>query len=337
MKQAGARALAFCESPPAKPRIALVFGSDPGLVSTSADALAKAWAPGIDPINIVKLNDDDLRRDPQLLADELVARSLLGGDRLVRVRAEKDASYKLILEILADVDRNALTPEAAWIIESGELNKTNKLRVGFEGAANAIALQLYADDEASVADLVSKRLAAAGVAIEPDALAAFVADLPGDRRLALSEIEKIELYAVGLGRSLAMEDIMQLASAEQPRGADDAADAAIAGNASAAALSVNRFLDAGGNPISALRTLHFRLLRVSDAVASGAGTGARLRPPIFDKEWPAFSRALRDWPAPVIHRAFTRLYEAEKTCKQAGAPAEAILRQRIHRIAVRMI
>jgi len=337
MKQAGARALAFCESPPARPRIALIFGGDPGLVSTSADALAKAWAPGVDPINIVKLNDDDLRRDAQLLADELVARSLLGGDRLVRVRAEKDASYKLILEILADVDKGVLTPEASWIIESGELNKANKLRVGFEEADNAVALQLYADDEASIADLVTKRLAAAGVSVEPDALAAFVADLPGDRRLALSEIEKLELYSVGLGRSLRLDDILQLASAEQPRGADDAADAAIAGNAPAAALSVNRFLDAGGNPISALRTLHFRMLRVSDAVASGAGTGGRLRPPIFDKEWPAFSRALRDWPAPTIHRAFTRLYEAEKACKQAGAPAEAILRQLIHRIAVRMI
>ncbi|HVY87987.1 MAG TPA: DNA polymerase III subunit delta [Hyphomonadaceae bacterium] len=337
MKQAGARALAFCESPPARPRIALIFGGDPGLVSTSADALARVWVPAPDPINVIKLTDDDLRRDPQLLADELVARSLLGGDRLVRLHAEKDASYKLILEIIADIDKNALVPEAFWIIEAGELNKTNKLRAGIEAAESAIALQLYADDEASVSDLVTKRLAAAGAAIEPDALVSFVADLPGDRRLALSELEKLELYAVGLGRPITAGDVALLASAEQPRGADDAADAAIAGDAPSATLSVNRYLDAGGSAISALRTLHFRLLRVSDAVASGAGTGVRLRPPIFEREWPAFSRALRDWPAPAIHRAFTRLYEAERACKQAGAPSEAILRQLIHRIAVRSI
>jgi DNA polymerase III subunit delta len=337
MKQAGARALAFCQAPPERSRIALIYGSDPGLVSTSADALAKAWTPGADPINIVKLSDDDLRRDAQLLADELVARSLLGGDRLVRVRAEKDASFKLILDILADVDKGMLTPEAFWIVEGGDLNRSNKLRVGFEESAKGMALQLYADDEASVSDLVTKRLAAAGVAIDPDALAAFVADLPGDRRLALSEIEKLELYAVELARPVSLDDVAQLASAEQPRGADDAADAAIVGDAAGATLSVNRYLDAGGNPISALRTLHFRMLRVSDAVASGSSAGARLRPPIFDREWPAFSRALRDWPPPVIHRAFTRLYEAEKACKQAGAPADAILRQLIHRIAVRMV
>jgi DNA polymerase-3 subunit delta len=253
------------------------------------------------------------------------------------VRVEKEASSKLLLDVLADINKGALTPEAFWIVEAGELNKSSRLRTGFEESSSAVALQLFEDDASTIADLVTKRLAAAGVAIEPEALTVFVADLPGDRRLALSELEKLELYAIGLGRPVATSDIASLASAEQPRGADDAADAAILGDAAAASLSVNRYLDAGGNPISALRTLHFRLLRVSDAVASGAGTGARLRPPIFDREWPAFSRALRDWSAPAIHRAFTRLYEAEKLCKQAGAPSDAILRQLIHRVAVRSL
>ena len=337
MKQAGPRALAFCEKPQGTTKIALIFGGDSGLVSTSADTLARNWLPKPDPFNVIKLSDDDLKRDPQMLGDELVARSLMGGERLIRVRVDKDASSKYLLEILADIDKGVLTPEAFWIIEAGELNKTNKLRVGFEESKSAIALQLYADDEAAVSDLVTKRLAAAGVAIEPEALAVFVADLPGDRRLALSELEKVELYAIGLGRSITLADISQLASAEQPRGADDAADAAILGDARQATLSINRYLDAGGNPISALRTLHFRMLRVSDAVASGAGTGMRLRPPIFEKEWAAFSRAIRDWRAPVIHCAFTRLYEAEKSCKQAGAPSDAIVRNLIHKIATRSL
>lgn len=337
MKQAGPRALAFCEKPQGETRIALIFGADPGLVSTSADTLAYNWLPSPDPFNIIKLSDDDLKRDPQMLADELVARSLLGGERLVRVRVDKDASSKYLLELLGDVEKGIITPEAFWIIEAGELNKTNKLRTGFEASNKAVALQLYADDESTIVELVNKRLAAAGVAIEPAALAIFVADLPGDRRLALSELEKLELYAVGLGRAVNAQDVALLASAEQPRGADDAADAAILGDAPQATLSINRFLDAGGGAISALRTLHFRMLRVSDAVSSGAGSGMRLRPPIFDNEWPRFSRALRDWNAPAIHRTFTRLYEAEKTCKQAGAPQEAIVKTLIHRIATRTL
>jgi len=337
MKLAGQRALAFCEKPQGKSRIALIFGGDPGLVSTCADQLAERWVPGVDPFNIVKLSDEDLKRDPQLLADELVARSLLGGDRLVRVRIDKETAARSVIEILGDIEKGLLTPEAAWIVEGGDLGKTSKLRGAFEASETANALQLYADDEATVGDLVTRRLAAAGVVIDPPALASFVAELPGDRRLALSELEKLELYAIGLGRPVTSEDIALLASAEQPRGADDAADAAILGDTAQATLAINRYLDAGGNPISALRTLHFRMMRVLDAVATNAGTGMRLRPPIFEKEWPSFSRAMRDWRAPAIQRTFNRLYEAEKSCKQAGAPADAILRNLIHRIATRTI
>lgn len=337
MRLAGQRALAFCEKPQGRSRIALVFGSDPGLVSTSADQLAERWAPGIDPFNIVKLSDDDLKRDPQLLADELVARSLLGGDRLVRVRIDKETSAKPVIDVLADIDNGVLAPEAAWIVEGGDLGKTSKLRGAFEASESAQALQLYADDEATIGDLVAKRLAAAGIVMEPPAMSAFIAELPGDRRLALSELEKLELYAIGLGRAVTAQDVALLASAEQPRGADDAADAAILGDAAQATLSINRYLDAGGNPISALRTLHFRMMRVLDAVASNAGSGMRLRPPVFEREWPAFSRAMRDWRAAAIQRTFNRLYEAEKSCKQAGAPSEAILRNLIHRIATRTI
>ena len=337
MKLAGARALAFCDKPQGKSRIALIFGGDPGLVSTAADMLAERWAPGIDPFNLVKLGEDDLKRDPQALADELVARSLLGGDRLVRVRIEREPSARPVIEILGDIEKGMLTPEAAWIVEGGDLGKTSKLRAAFEASSAAQALQLYADDEAAINDLVTRRLAAAGAVIEAPALAAFVAELPGDRRLALSELEKLELYAVGLGRAVTAHDISLLASAEQPRGADDAADAAILGDAAQATLAINRYLDAGGNPISALRTLHFRMMRVIDAVASGAGSGMRLRPPVFEKEWPAFSRAIRDWRAPALQRTIARLYEAEKYCKQAGAPSDAIVRNLIHRIATRTI
>src|SRR5690606_17438384 len=150
------------ESPPARPRIALIFGADPGPVSASAEALTKAWAPGADPLNIAKLGEDDLKRDPQLLADVRIARTLHARERVVSVRSEKDAGARLILSILADIETDALRPEAYWIVEAGELNKSNKLRAAFEGSKAAIALQLFADDEASLSELVAKRLAAAG-------------------------------------------------------------------------------------------------------------------------------------------------------------------------------
>jgi DNA polymerase III subunit delta len=335
VKLAGPKAQAFCQRPPKDVRIALLFGSDGGLVSEAADTLARAWVPDIDPFNLVRLADEDLRRDPARLEDELVARSLLGGDRIVRLRIERETAAGPVLALLKQVESNAFLSEAAFLIEAGDLGKKSDLRAAFEIAGKAAALHFYPDDEASILDLVRERLARAGVAIEPDALALFSADLAGDRRLALAEIEKLELYALDLGRPVGPADIAGIASAEQPMGADDAADAVILGDVVAADRALNRFFDAGGSAISALRTLHFRLVRVTDATASGAASGMRLRPPVFDRDWPQFSRALRDWTPARIRRALARLYETELACKQAGVPAEALVSQLVLRLATR--
>ena len=55
-----------------------------------------------------------------------------------------------------------------------------------------------------------------------------------------------------------------------------------------------------------------------DAVGQDAGSGRRLRPPVFEKEWPAFSRAIRDWRAPTLQRTIARLYDAGRGLSRAN-------------------
>lgn len=337
MKIAGARALSYCQKPKRGDHAALIFGSDPGLVSSSAETLTKAKVKDLDPTNLVRLTDDDLKADEARLADELVARSMFGGDRIVRVRMEKETQAKKILDILSDIDAGTLIPEAFLIVEGKELGKNSKLRAGFENASSAVALQLYADDETTIAEFISEELSKESISIEPDALAIFADELTGDRRLAISEVEKLKLYAYKLGRAVNVEDVTSIMVAEQPKGADVAADAAINGDTNTATTAINRFLEAGGNPISAMRTLHFRMLRVLDAIATDAHNGRRLRPPIFDKEWPAFAKGLKDWNTARTKRALSQLYQAEKNCKQAGAPTQAILCNLILSISKRSV
>ena len=134
----------------------------------------------------------------------------------------------------------------------------------------------------------------------------------------LSELGSSDLYAVGLGRAVIPGDIALLASAEQPWGADDAADAAILGARRAdAAILGEPVPGRRRRPISAMRTLHFRLLRVSDALASGATFRSAVSRRSTTGVAGVFSRAAESGLAPAVHRAFARLYEAEKTCKQA--------------------
>lgn len=337
MKKTGQAAIDFCSSPPNALRCALLFGEDTGLVECLAQDLLARWIPQADPMNIIRLSDEDLRKNPDILEDQLCARSLMGGETLVRVKTDKDTSQKVLIEALKKIEGGRLFQEAFWIIEAGDLTRNSKLRTAFEDSGIAIALELSPDGEAEINDLVSRHLDSAGIELEPDAKAAFCSELAGNRRLALSELEKLSLYAINLDRSVTLTDIRSFASGEIVRGADDAADAAILGDIRACENAIDRFLDSGGSPITALRILHLRLMRVSNAQATRASNGFRLWPPVPTSEWPAFSKALKDWTPAMVLSAFQMLYRTEASCKSAGSPADALVRQAIRTVAARTL
>jgi DNA polymerase-3 subunit delta len=327
MKLAGARALEFCARPPEAARCVLLFGGDPGLTSYAADRLSAAWSDRCGGVSLTRLSDDDIRSDPSVLADRLLSRSLWGEPTLIRQKCERETASRTVLEALADIESGRVAPEALWLIEAGDLNKSSRLRAGFEAARLATALHLYPDTEKDLAELAARTLADSGVRLSREALALFCAEMTGDRRLAVAELEKIALYGRDLGRPLTVEEIAALCGAQQNRGADDAVDQALRGDPRRALDDLDRFLDVGGAPIAVLRIAQSRLQRLCDADRLGPGGGARLRPPVFERDWPAFAAILRRWPPRALLSAQTALYDAERLCKQAGAPAEAIVRQ----------
>ncbi len=329
----GEKALSFTQRPKAGINTVLAFGQDAGVVSDTIQSLISKWKKlEKGDLEIVRLQEEELKKDPALLAETLTAVSLLGSKQCIRVRLSNESLSKQFINLIEDISKGIIYPENYLAIEAPDLKKKSKLRECFSSSPDAACLHLFADTEDQIADYIKTQLRNHNILIDDLALELFASDLPGDRRLANSEIEKLSLYAHELNRSINEEDIKQIAATEQPRGADDAADAALAGNAGSANQALDRYLDAGGSAISALRTLHFRLLRVIDAQS-----GARfLRPPVFDKERPAFNKMLKDWNSTRSNRALSMLYAAEKSCKQAGISTEAILKIVIDRISRRL-
>lgn len=331
MNLSGAKALAFCRKPSSDARVFLIFGADEGVVSDAADTLARQFVQSTD--DIVRLQEDDIKKDPARLSEELSARALLGGSQLLRLHLTNESFAAKLKTVLDDLEAGAFHCENPLIIEAGDLSKKSKTRQACESSPVVQTLHMFADSEADVMEIVKSHLSENEIEIDQEALEAFATELPGDRRLARSEIDKLSLYAIGLGRAVNVQDIKAVSATEQPKGADDAADAALGGHAAKAVVAIDRFLDAGGSPVGGLRTVHFRLMRALDAQA-----GAKfLRPPVFGPEKTAFNAMLRDWNAPRITRALTMVYAAEKVCKQGGAPAEAALRTVIDRISQRRL
>ena len=333
----GKQATDFARKP--KPSIwaVLAFGEDEGLASDAALSLIKAWTPKGTSMDVTTLDDDSIKKNPALLFDGLEAVSLLGDPRVIRVRTNGDKIAGLLKEAIQKGDEVEGVYAARLVIEAGALQKRSKLRATAEAAQHTACLQLFADEAGDIEARVTQALTATGADIAPDALSAFVGDLPGHRKLANQEIEKLALYALDLGRAITRDDIRALSATDVDHDLSAAIRAALDGQPAAVHSALDRLAVAGTSGISILRSLQFETLRMLDAhtkIASGQpNPGMKLRPPVWQSEWGAYSLRLKKWPARRLMRVMERIYEAERQAKAGSGSADPVVRILMNEIA----
>lgn len=325
----GKSASAFSRKPDPQVWAVLAFSDDEGLASDIGQSLVAAWTGKGPPPEVTTLDDDAIKKDAALLFDALEAVSLLGDARVVRVRTSGDKIAALLADVFKEGDAKEGRFAARLIVEAGSLQKKSKLRAAAEGAKRTAALHLFADEGADIEARVKQALLEAGATIESDALLAFVGDLPGHRLAANSEIEKLALYAHGLGRALTLSDIRALSATELEQTISAAIDATLDGRPGAANTAFDKLASAGTGGIGLLRSLQFEVHRMLDAharIAEGqANPNMKLRPPVWQSAWPAYRARLAKWPVRRLTRVLERIYDAEAQAKLAGGSADAVV------------
>lgn len=327
MKISGASIRRFLQKPDKKIGAVLLHGPNESYVHEAAQALA-AWALGgsDDPYAITKLGEDEIKRDGALLADALAAQSLLGGPTIVWARISGKSADAAIVDALERIERSDAS--GYLIVEAGDLGSSAELVKKFGAAKNAAAIAFYEESEAERVQHAKALARELGVSLDHAGEQAFLDALPPDRGLVRQEVEKLALYAHGLGRELRADDVEALMTGEAESALDAASLAAAEGRAAHALEALAR-IDAFSG-VSALRALLRRLhqlrdLRVMiDAGASPADAVAKLRPPVFWKERDAVIAQARLWTTKKLGAAYDTLWAAELRAKTAGAPQDLI-------------
>ena len=327
MKLAGASVKRFLDKPDKDVRAVLLYGPNQSFSHEAAQRLA-AWALGKsdDPYAITKLSDDEIKKDGAKLADALAAQSLLGGPTIVWARVDGKGADAAIVDALAGIERGEAS--GYLIVEAGDLGGASELVKKFTAAGSAASIAFYEETDAERAQYAKALAKELGVAFERDAEEAFLAALPSDRGLAKQEIEKLALYASGLGRPLNVDDVESLLAGEAESALDAASLAAAEGRAAQAVEALSRIDNVSG--VSALRALLRRLHQLRDLrgmIDGGMGAAdavAKLRPPVFWKERDAVIAQARLWTTKKLTAAYEILWAAELRCKTAGAPQDLI-------------
>lgn len=335
MKLTGGRITRFLEAPPADIIGVLFFGPDRGLAKERSDTLIRKFVDNPDDaFAATVLTADDLSSDPARLSDEMSALSLLGDDRLVRVRLDHERSGAAISKIIKSLDADPSRAAAKLVIEAGDMTPRSAIRKAFEAAGHFAAIGCYKDNAADLANLVRSTLTQHNIAIAPGALDLWVPLLDGDRALARNEIDKMVLYkgfGEVAGATVTVDDVKTLASGAQAASIDDIILSAMSGETAKCDDAFRRAVASKVNTAVILRALQRHLGRLLEANAHmQAGDRPEsaikaLRPPVFQMQERTFLSQLRIWPSRALQSALSQSLVAEEQLKSAGAPGEAIV------------
>ena len=305
---------------PAQP-VVLVFGPDAGLVRERAEALIRASVDDIsDPFSLARLDGDDLASEPSRLVEEANTVPLFGGRRAVWVKVGSRNIAPAVEALLA-----AASPDFRVVIEAGDLRRNAPLRVLCERAKNAAALPCYEDDQKTLDRLIETELRESGLTIAPEARAALLPLLGGDRLASRSEILKLALYARGRDR-IELDDVIAVSADASALALDALLDAAFAGRTAEVEFQFAKARTAGTAPsailaaaIRQVATLHRARLAV-DAGQSATGAAEEMR--LHFSRKPAVEAALRAWTTPRLARAMSQLAEAALEARLQHARAD---------------
>jgi DNA polymerase-3 subunit delta len=326
---------AFIARPSPEQPVVLVFGPDAGLVRERAERLIKASVDDLhDPFALVRLEGDALASEPSRLVEEAHTVPLFGGRRAVWVKGGTR-------NIAAAVDAVMKSPptDCRIVIEAGDLRRNAPLRAVCEKARSAAVIACYVDNERDLARLVDDEMRDAKLAIAPDARAALVSLIGGDRQASRSEIRKLALYARGKDR-VTIEDVLAVVADASALALDAVLDAAFAGRIAEAETQFSKALGAGtsaGTILSGALRHVTQLHKARLAVDAGKSVDDALYsfiPPVHFRRKSSVETALASWNAARLLRAMEQLAEASLNVRRTPALADSLSQRALLSIAM---
>jgi DNA polymerase-3 subunit delta len=328
----GAEIESFVARPDAARPIVLLFGPDGGLVSERAETIVKASVDDpADPFALVRLDGEVIASDPARLVDEAATVGLFGGRRAIWVKA---GSRNIVPAVEALVDTKLV--DCRVVIEAGDLRRGTGLRALCEKARNVAAIPCYADTERDLARLIDDEARASGLTIAPDARAALIALLGGDRRASRAEVGKLMLYAAGKDR-IELDDVTAVVADASALALDGIIDAAFIGKPADVETQFAKARAAGtaastivGAALRQVEKLHAIKLAIEDGVPDAL---ERMDPTLHFRRKPLVEAALRGWTSERLARAMAQLADTELETRRHADLAEAAAQRALLAIA----
>jgi len=324
----------YLKTPDNDIRVFLVYGPDEGLVRERAKLISLTVLQTLDdPFCYAEIEAGNLDGDPARLRDEIEAISMMGGDRVVRLRGAGNVHAKLIQSVLdADFSNTLL------IIEAGDIKKTTALVKSITGLSMGASLACYHDKAQDVGSLIRDVLGEAGLSLTSDATDYLRKNLGSDRSISRQELDKLVLYKGSDEDPISLDDAKAVIGDSSAESVFDVIDATLLGNLPALELTLNKAFFAGESAITFLRLAQGQLKQLHKA-ASFSGNGVPLSVATKKAGIPPFNQKKAEAQigrrgAQHFAQCLEIILKAEMECKTTGAPAETLCRRALLRVCM---
>lgn len=325
---------AFLKSRDPKYRIFLLFGPDEGLVRELSRSICVNIVESLDdPFRFIEMEASDLSNDPARLLDEVTAISMMGGERVVRLRGANN-NAKGYIEPVLELD---LT-DSVLVIEAGDIRKDSALVKMISKAPNGAVTPCFHDKGQDILGLINEVLGAANLTPSREIIEYLRENLGNDRAISRGELEKLALYMRGRTDPMTLADVRANICDSSAQSIFDVIDATLLGDLNGLEKHLNKAFSAGESPIGFLRMIQNQLKQLHKAAAI-RDAGARAEDAIRKAGIPFFNqkKAAAEIGGKSSAHFATCLditLDAEMKCKSTGYPDEAICRRALMRIAM---
>jgi DNA polymerase-3 subunit delta len=297
-----------------KVRAILFYGPDKGLISHTADSLAKGL---LKEIGAVTYKDAQEQGFDILLNNA----SLFGQSQVIKITEAPNA-------IDADLKKLLLSgTHHIAIMIADELSPSSGIRKFFETEESLVSIGCYLDDESSVRKLAVEKLSESRKTIEPSAMKYLCSNLSGDRYLILNEIDKLLLFTHDK-EQITLDQVIGALSGAVTSSPDILCIAFAKGDGKTYFAESAKLLSENISPIWMIRAMiryFLNLYIVANLKESGASIEASmqsLKPPIFFKYVQDFKIASAKHNKASIVRILDLLNKAEIEIKLSGSGKE---------------
>lgn len=337
-KIAGNRAKAYLANPDTAHHAMLLYGPDATQVAARRNEVVRTLLGGDDdPFRLARLENDQIKRDPAALLDEVNGLSFGGGSRVIVLNMATDAATAGLKTALEEIQSGT-----TLIVTAGVLAASSKLRKLFEGAGNAGAVPLYPLEGTALEAEFSAMLRTLGAPpIDSDARGALALVLSGFQHGEAERFaETLALYTLH-DDAVTTEAVSACAPPAAEADFDETIQAVAQGMPRRIPSLIDRLDSQGASLAGLIRVLSLyfqRLHRAQAAMEGGADAQAamsKLRPPIFWKLKDVFASQLRAWPRPGVEEALNQLGGLEADLRSGKTlPDRALIERVLMRIAM---